>query len=397
MEEMKFVENPIMNEKVVEIVETLKEEIISNFHPKSIILSGSFGRGEATVSEENGKLKFLSDCEIIIIPYKYIFNRGKINEFEQDFYKGTGLKVEIWGATSTLYFLLPYLNKKMKPTMANYDLKYGSKVIYGKNYLGRMPDFKSEDMPLWEGIRLLFNRMAEALEHFSVENPSEEMVFWTDKIILACQDALLLTLGTYNSSLRIRNKIFQEVFQKNFGKLSEDVPNLLELTVDATNRKLDNDINIKYPIEYWFDVTKICDKVFKYVIRKDMGIEFGDYIEFQERYIKNPKIKDYYYEIVPSYVYQNLIVLTKMVMMHNRYVSPKSITKMRTSWRHLIYSSIPLTYFSISKDCKINENYLKRAREVLSLFKKIKKSNKNTFEEFEYVKKEIINLWSAVC
>ena len=389
--------NEKVNEKVKGIIDELKEEIINRFHPKSIILSGSFGRGEATVIENGGKLKFLSDCEIIIIPYKYIFNRRKIDEFELNFYRRTGLKINIWGWTQTLYLVLPFLNKKIKPTMINYDLKCGSKVIYGKNYLEKIPNFKPEEIPLWEGIRLLFNRMAEALEYFSLEKPNEEMVFWTDKIVLACQDALLLSLGEYNSSFRIRNRIFEEVFQKNLGKLSEEVPNLLELTMNATNRKLNSTIIIKNPIEYWFNVTEICDNVFRYVIKKDMEIEFNDYLEFQNAYINNPKIKQYHSEIIPSYGYQNLIALSKMAMRHDEVVSSRIITNLRTSWRHLIYSLIPLIYFCLSRDCRINEYYLNRAREVLFLFKKVKKPNKNILAEFEHVKKEIINLWEAVC
>ena len=108
---MKYVENPKINEKVAKIIGELKDELVSQFHPKSIIISGSFGKGEATVIEENGKLKFLSDCEVILIPYKWIFNRGKLEKFEQNFYKRTGLKVEIWGFTLTLYLFLPFLSK----------------------------------------------------------------------------------------------------------------------------------------------------------------------------------------------------------------------------------------------------------------------------------------------
>jgi hypothetical protein len=74
---MKYVEDPKLNEKVAKVIEELKEEIISHLHPESIIITGSFGRGEATVVEEDGKLNFLSDCEVILIPYKWIFSRKK--------------------------------------------------------------------------------------------------------------------------------------------------------------------------------------------------------------------------------------------------------------------------------------------------------------------------------
>jgi len=45
-----------------------------------------------------------------------------------------------------LTLLFPFLNKRIKPTIASYELKYGSKVIYGKDYLKKIPDFKPEDI-----------------------------------------------------------------------------------------------------------------------------------------------------------------------------------------------------------------------------------------------------------
>ena len=398
MQEMNFVENPMMNEKVVKIVETLKDELISNFHPKSIILSGSFGRGEATVIEESGKPNFLSDCEITIIPYTYIFSRKKIDEFESNFYERTGLKVGIWGATLSFYLLVPFFNKKMKPTMENHDLKYGSKIIYGKDYLGRISDFKPEDIPIWEGIRLLFNRMAEALEHFSFENPSKEMVFWTDKIILACQDALLLSLGKYHHSYRKRNEMFQNLFSERFGGLEDELPNFLNLTIEATKRKLNGTMNVDDPIEYWFYTAKICNVVFKFTLKKDTGIIFDTYLDFQERYMEHLNIKKrFYHGSVSSMLYQNSTLLMKIILVFNNIISPKIITKVRIPWQHIIYSVIPLLYFGISRNGGINEFYLKRAREFLSCFEDLKEPKYNLSDEYRYVKKQVLDLWYCIC
>jgi hypothetical protein len=155
--EMRYVASPELNEKVAEIIGELKEEVITRFRPKSIIITGSFGRGEAKVVEEGGKLKFLSDCEVILIPYKWIFSRRKLDEFEREFYERTGLKVEIWGFAPTIYLCIPFLSKRMKPLIANYDLKYGSKVVYGKNYLEKIPGFKPEDIPIW-GDKIAFKQ-----------------------------------------------------------------------------------------------------------------------------------------------------------------------------------------------------------------------------------------------
>ena len=394
MEEMKFVENPKVNKKVVEIVEALKEEIVSNLHPKSIILSGSFGKGEVSVIENSGNLKFLSDCEVIIIPNKYVFNRDKIEKISDIFYEKTNLKVGISGVILSVYLLFPFLSRKLKPTMAIYDLKYGSKVIYGKDYLEKIPNFKPGDIPLWEGIRLLFNRMAEALEHFSLENPNEEVVFWTDKVILACQDALLLSLGEYHYSYRKRNEMFQSLFPENFEELKKELPNFLNFAIEATERKLNRAVNIDNQVEYWFDTTKICDIVFRYVIKKDMGIEFNDYLEFQERYMKHPKIRTYSNGFFSCPIYQNFINTIKMALVYNSFVSFKSLTRIRTPWKHIVYSLIPLIYFNLAKYKGGNKDCLSEINEFLVLFKK--EQNADNLNN-EYIKKQVLDVWRMVC
>jgi hypothetical protein len=397
MEEMKFVENPTVNAMVSEIIEALKEEIVSNLHPKSIILIGSFGKGEVTVIEDGGNLKFLSDCEVIIIPNKYVFNRDKIEKISDNFYEKTNLKVDISGVILSVYLLFPFLSRKLRPTMAIYDLKYGSKVIYGKDYLERIPNFKPGDIPLWEGIRLLFNRMAEALEHFSLKNPSEEMVYWTDKIVLACQDALLLSLGEYHFSYRKRNEMFQSLFPECFGGLEDELPNFLGFTIEATERKLNGTMNVNDPVEYWFDAAKMCDKVFRYVIKKDMGIEFNDYLEFQEKYLRNIKIRTDSCGFFTHPMYQNLRSVMKMLVLGHRFPTIKQIWKVSIPWTHAVYSMIPIFYFDVSKDGKVDELSLTKTRESLPLLRKLSYSNSKPSQVWEYTMKQALDLWRTVC
>lgn len=384
--EVKYVENPRLNEKVARVIEELKKEIISRFHPKSIILAGSFGRGETTVIEENGKLKFLSDCEVILIPYKWIFNRRKLEKFEQDFYKRTGLKVEIWGFTPTLYLFLPFFKQKIKPTIANYDLKYGSKVIYGKDYLEKIPNFKPEDIPFWEGIRLILNRMAEALEHFSL-NPSEDMLFWTDKIVLACQDGLLLLLKEYTPSYRERNERFIKV-SKHFNLPC--IQTLVEFAKGATNRKLGSNsaISMDRRLEYWFEVQKVCDEVLRYILKEGYNIEFKDYIEFHEKYL-NSRLKNCTTLPFDNVILQNLFRFLKGRITGNKLPTLKMLLRL-CRWDHIIYTLIPLIYFALGKDLKVNTGYLRRISEVV-FWEKIKADS--SFKSWEIAKDVVINSW----
>lgn len=356
-----YVQDQRINRKVVEIIEELKAELISRFHPKSIIMIGSFGSGEATVVEESGKLKFLSDCEVLLIPYKWIFNKRKLDDFEKEFYEKTGLKVEIFGFNPTLYVYLPFV--KPKPTISLYDLKFGSKVIYGKNYLEKMPEFKPEDIPLWEGIRLLFNRMAEALEHFSLENPTAEMIFWTDKIVLACQDALLLLIGSYTPSYKERNRIFLESIDK------FDFPNIQELASlaeNATNRKLNlNSTKPSDAIVYWFQVSKMCNEVLKCILKVVYKCEFGDYLKFQKIYF-NLGLQNYTTLPFNNTVLQNLFrFLKKLILNHDVPNLRMILLRPFAKWDHVIYSHIPLLYFIIDESLEINKIYLKKVANLL--------------------------------
>ena len=402
--EMKYTitNNPAIDEKIDEITEQVVDAIVSRFHPKSIILKGSFGREEATVTKDNeGTLNFLSDYEVEVISLSYLLSRIlpiKKEEISLNVANESNLEINLGGIKLSAYSLFPPFYKSLKPTIANYDLKYGSKMIYGRNYLERIPDFKPEDIPLWEGIRLMFNRMAEALQHFSIDYlgkyPSEEeerkLFFWINKIILAYQDALLISAKKYHYSYKIRNEMFQEIFSKHFGALDKQIPNFLPLTVKATEYKLNpNKPYSKNVVNFWFEVAEIADNVFRYIMEKERGISFDSYVEFQEKYLKHPKIT------LP--IYQNLTGTIKMWISSHRLSSLKIITEIRMPWTRIVYSSILLVYFSLTRNSYVNESYLKKAREILSIFKELKEPSYNIPGEFNYLRKEALNLWYAIC
>lgn len=390
--EEKFVEDPKLNEKISRVIEELRDEIVSRFRPKSIIITGSFGKGEARVVEENGKLKFLSDCEVILIPYKWVFSRKKLEEFEHEFYKMTGLKVEIWGFTPTIYLCIPFMNKRMKPLIANYDLKYGSKVIYGKNYLEKIPEFRPEDTPVWEGIRLLLNRMAEALEHFSMDG-SDKMVFWCDKIVLACQDALLLTVGKYAPSYRERNGIFAESVEQFELPCIQALANLAR---KATERRLNG--NAEMPnerLKYWFQVSEICDEVFRYVLKRSYSIDFNNYLEFQEIYMKSNLAR---YTTLPfgNPVLQNVFRFLKKKLVGYKLPNIRMLLRIWIRWDHMLYSHIPLVYFGIQEDCKVNVEYVEKVESLLKEFGYRVEAGDSSLKDWLSVKDAFVACWHQI-
>ena len=391
-----------LEKKVNEVIELIKNEIIDHAHPKSIIIKGSFGKGEITVLNED-QLKFLSDCEIVIKNNR--FNACDLSKLAQCLSQKTGLSIEIGDIELELKFCL-FLNLKSRilPTIDNYELEYGSKVIYGENFLSSMPKLNSEDISTWEGIRLILNRMIESSCHFSSKYfnnyPSEfeerVLFFWINKILLACQDALLILAKQYHYSYRTRNKNFQKIYPKCFKLFDDQIPNFLLLTKKATAYKLNpKEMYSKNVIDFWFDVAKIADDVFRYLIYKDLGLKFDSYKMFPNAYLSHPYIrKEYYRGLSPNPIYQNLRSSVKMWTLDRHLPTLKMMAINMTPWLHLVYSSIPLVYFSLSRNGSVDSSLLEKVKYNLSIFKKYRQFELNSWD---HVNEELFKRWTYVC
>ncbi len=396
MAEIRYTPDPVLNAWVARVVETLKQELVTQFHPKSIVLAGSLGRGEASVAATGDRLEFRSDAEVIIIPNWHVFTQGRLKQFGEDFYQRTGLRVSLSGVILSFELLLPCLARKIRPTIDSYDLKYGSTVIYGKNYLNRIGDIQPESIPVWEGIRLLFNRMAEALELFP-RGAEPSLVYQLDKITLACQDSLLLLLHRYNPSWRERNRLFEQVFPEHFAHLAPRVPDLLALTQEATRRKLNGNVSVEPHPELWFDTGRVCDHIFRYVIEKGTGIIIKDYLDFQQRYMAYPGLKEYIRLPFGNPVCQNLWSSLRWLSLSHALPPVYLMGKLRTRWAHLIYSTIPLIYFGRLPGNEIAEPYLNRVLDVIASIEGRKITYRRPLEGWEYARRQVIDYWHKMC
>ena len=144
------------------IVSAHLEEIVNNIVDRysnitSIYLTGGFGRGEGTVRKSEESWCPQNDYDIIVVsdlpdtnpPEREALSRKLARRFNLPF-------VDIgWVSESQL--------SELKLTMHNYDFRYGSKLIYGKEIRDRVPPFIEGVMPLFEFFRLINNRTAGLL------------------------------------------------------------------------------------------------------------------------------------------------------------------------------------------------------------------------------------------
>ena len=386
------------NAQVDSIVADIINEIVARLHPRAVIIAGGFGRGEASVIEEDNRLRFLSDCEITLVSGKRI-SRKAINCLIADIYQRTSLEVVLHNSIMLLIFSsFPWLKrlfgKLWKPSILHYDLKHGAMVVFGENVLKKIPDVRPNDIPVWEGIRLIFNRMAAVLKYFpDSDERRDESIYWINKVILACQDALLLSVGQYHHSYKTRNMIFNELLQSQFGELEEKLPKFLSLASMATSYKL-NPVKDAYPEgigELWFDSAQICDCVFRYIAKNEMNIDYHNYMEFKKKYLEHPKTRSKYYVGMFSIpVLNNLAKALKMIAdKGSQFPSIKLIVNIRTPWQQIIYSVLPLIYFGLLREGITDLLQLKQARDTISLFRRLEPQNWDPVEEWKYLKEQL--------
>ena len=141
---------------------------------------------------------------------------------------------------------------------------------------------------------------------------------------------------------------------------------------------------------------EVCDKVFRYVIEKDMGFTFNTYLEFQENYLSHPNIiKKYYQRLSGSPIYQNLVSFAIMWISSRKCPSLKMLANIKIPWIHLAYSAIPLVYFSISREWKINKPQLRQAGNTLKLFTDFHTYQYN-LSAWDHLKDITYQTWNAI-
>jgi len=210
-------------------------EIIQNVSGiVAILLTGAFGKGEGSVKRTNNQVIPLNDYDILVItsrPYRSFHSNALEN-----FAKSLGIHLDI-----DLFWmpLLRFVGKRLYW----YDVKFGSKVIYGdEQIVDHIPIECDENPPPSEGLRLLFHRMAGLTEFFDPfwgtknhnQRRSELLIYNSTKAILACCESLLILTGKWHPNCKKRCETLSKCFNSEFPYLASILPNLPNAVVDAS-------------------------------------------------------------------------------------------------------------------------------------------------------------------
>ena len=169
----------------------------------SIILTGSFGRGEPTWTEDGkGNVELKSDVEIALIRKSSVCQSRVVElieklkkEYKEDLNPMSFNESRVKNAYNYNYTLIAPRYK----TLLTFDLFNGSKTIWGHDYLSEKK-VSIEEVDPFEAKRLVANRIGELV--YLTQNDENNYVRkqWKGKLMLAIGSAWLILKKIYVSS-----------------------------------------------------------------------------------------------------------------------------------------------------------------------------------------------------
>ena len=329
---------------VASIIQVITNRIVSELHPTSVVLSGSFGRGEGTVLVKDGKIHVISDFEVGCVDRNW-FKRWKLRKLE--LILSEQLEVDL-----TLNFYMPRRFTKglttnlgrqsATLTIDQYELMAASRFIYGPDLRAKSLFISPEQIPLWEGIRLMLNRMVETIAALLRWDDDEYEVGIQKalyKLLIACGDSLLLLHKRYNYSYKERMTKIQEML--GLPTLSNVGISLAEhkRISESYNHKLTGNLpDIMESLHVINSSVETVDKVFRLLISEEMGFCFSNYEGFKQSYLRSPKLIHYCKGFSCNPLLQNGIAVVRDKSILHRFNSLRSFW--RFSVLHGIYSTV---------------------------------------------------------
>jgi hypothetical protein len=181
----------------------------------ALVLTGSISRGEGTfIAYAHGGARLIGDIEFLLVSSDLNEGRRKAMELERLFSdmlkkKNIDAEVDVTAAPPT-YF------EGLGPHIFGVELRAHGKVIAGDlSIMERIPEFSAADIPSWDALHLLFNRMVEqmiALEGFVDGDLGalKRAHYQNIKFTLDIGGSMLASLGLYRTTYAERAEAVEE-------------------------------------------------------------------------------------------------------------------------------------------------------------------------------------------
>jgi hypothetical protein len=368
------------------------DEIIHSFGPDcTIILAGSFGRGEGSIRlNKNNIATPLNDYDVYVItdrnPTATVIIKTEDNILQRlSELTGSDLGAEkfVVGVETIPRGSLT----RLLPDISTYEMKAASHVLYGVDVRNQIPVTK-ETIALASGAITLYHRNIALLENVEPEYlqaqnyPVEarlETVRESCKVYTEICTSLSLLGGFYEPSYRDRAQLFGKNFQ-NFPELVAAIPDLDQKITERTEMKISSDFSpiIDHAYETWIAARHDLRIAQQYFLGKMLNLESASalpqflaqaearlgrffFLEYLSSYLRTRHLKD----VVPLGLVNAIFQIYDNYSFRNRLLDSGNDTAMprfsRKSPIANIYLGTMATLYGLGDHGNVETNLLETA------------------------------------
>jgi len=363
-------------------LEVINKIILENCSPKTIILFGSYGKGEGTIFNN----KPFNDYDIYIVE-----DKKRNDEFYEELGKKASKEIGFGGEEFIETLNESYdRNKffhvdirglqykklnKLKKGQRTFEIKYASKILYGEDVRSKI-NVEESDISLSEAWRHAFNKSCLLLLSMNKERLNNNfknderliIAYYSIKTFLACCDILLILRNRFKPTYQERNKLFKELYSSEF-------PELVKKIDFATKLKLNFQISkIKDVVKFWKEAR---DTLYfaVYLLAKTLGIEEKDKIKLMQGIYKKLPFA-YFDPYLPSHkLYPAQYLLNFKYFLRTKHF--KTLTTWRDPGIRIFFPAFLLLYAIESE-----EEFKALSIEIRNYLSKLAKINGSTFEDY---------------
>lgn len=292
-----------IDNKIEQELRIVCEEVLRVVKPVSIILFGSYGRGEGSAEIREREVIVAKDYDILLVVRKRI-PPSVIYRMSGNIHKRLGrtnpldsITLEMDSGVSLLQFtvdeLLYFRDAKA------YEIKEASRLLWGEDVRDRI-SVTPEDLSPWNGIRFLLHTSLGLCASFPTkyltEPPTGEekktLVHECSRVYLDGAVLLTMLLKNYRPTCRERALVIKESLNPSLPKLAEEIPDLAQKVGFFTDLQLfptEQVYNAIDPTTLWFETRKDLGIIFRYFMEHQLGERYDGWARLCEKY--NSKMK----------------------------------------------------------------------------------------------------------
>jgi hypothetical protein len=290
-----------VEDKIDRDMKIICNEILEIAEPISIVLIGSFGRGEGSVIHDGRSISALRDYDILLVLLKKL-PPAVLHRLEKKINNRLGygravnqeLDLPIFGVsliqlTSDELF---HLND-----IKILELKLGSRILYGKDVRNKLK-VSVEGLPLSSSARFLFNSILGLIAVFKtkyIEKPltgleKVNLVYECGKMYIEMGTILTLLGRMYRPRYGERCEVIRKNLKNRFPDLLRKAPSLDHKIDFFTNLKLFPDMS-KFeeidPVALWFETRRDVEQVLKFFMLQYLRIKNNNLMNFCDACFQN--------------------------------------------------------------------------------------------------------------